>query len=81
MSRVEKIQKNIDKCFCPNCPSYNECTKTGNERLYCAEAVGKSKCEIKRNGCICGACPVHNECGLGAYYYCVDGSSEEIEHN
>ena len=79
MSKVEKNEDNLNKCSCPSCPSYNECTKGKAERLYCAGEVGKSSCEIKMNGCICGGCPVHMENDLKDFYYCINGSADEIE--
>jgi hypothetical protein len=79
MAKVEKSEINLKKCFCPNCPSYNECAKGKMEKLYCAGEVGKSVCEYKMNGCLCGGCPVHAENNLQAGYYCLNGSADEIE--
>jgi hypothetical protein len=79
MSKVEKNEVNTKKCVCPMCPSFNECAKEKNERLYCSEVVGKSGCEYQMSGCICGGCPVHIEFGLKSGYYCMHGSAEEID--
>lgn len=76
MPKIEKNEININKCTCPNCPSYNECTKGKMERLYCAGEIGKSNCEIQKNGCICGGCPVYIENGLKELYYCIRGSAD-----
>lgn len=79
MPKVEKNEANMHKCFCPNCPSYNECAKEKTERLYCAGEIGKSSCKYKMNGCICGGCPVHRENNLQAGYYCINGSADEAD--
>ena len=79
MALVEKTDENLKKCFCPNCPSYNDCAKGKKENLYCAKSNGKSTCQYKKNGCICMACPVHAACNLKAGYYCINGSAEEVD--
>lgn len=79
MSIVEKNEANLNACFCPRCPSYNECAKEKMERLYCAEEIGKSGCEYKMNGCLCGGCPVHAKSELKSGYYCINGSAEEVD--
>jgi len=79
MPKVEKNKVNMDKCSCPNCPSYNECAKGKTESLYCAGDNGKSACSYQMNGCICGSCPVHKEYNLTSGYYCMHGSADEID--
>jgi len=79
MSKVEKNINNIEKCICGNCPSYNKCAEEKKEKLYCAKDVGKSSCEFKMNGCICGNCPIHKENELLSWYYCMNGSVDEID--
>ena len=79
MPKVEKNDANLNRCFCPKCPSYNECAKGKIERLYCAGEIGKSSCQYKMNGCLCGGCLVHRENGLKAGYYCIKGSADAIE--
>ena len=76
MPKVENSQANREKCFCPNCPTFTDCGKEKNERLYCSN--GKTACDFKMKGCLCGACPVHAENNLQAGYYCVRGSADEI---
>lgn len=77
MTKVVKTDENLTKCSCPNCPSYNECAKGKDERLFCSS--GKSGCKFEMLGCICGSCPVHVENGLGSFYYCINGSADEID--
>jgi hypothetical protein len=79
MPKVEKNEANIKKCFCPHCPSYNECAKEKTENLYCAGEIGKSACEFKMNGCLCGGCQVYRENNLKAGYYCINGSADEAD--
>lgn len=79
MTLIEKNDANMQKCTCPDCPSYNECAKGKAEVLYCAAEIGKSGCPYPMQGCVCGACPVHSEGELRALYYCIHGSAEEIE--
>ena len=76
MTLVEKNDENLKKCSCPKCPSYNDCAKEKQERLYCATSIGKSKCAYKMNGCICMMCPVHVKFNLKSGYYCINGSAE-----
>lgn len=76
MTLIEKNDKNLKKCSCIKCPSYNDCAKGKKESLYCAEIVGKSKCKYKMNGCLCMTCPVHAKFNLKAGYYCINGSAE-----
>jgi hypothetical protein len=73
MSRVPNNEANAGKCVCAGCPSYDDCMKSGSERLYCA--VGGSGCEVNRTGCICGACPLSAEYNLGDLYYCIGGAA------
>lgn len=79
MPKVEKNEINLKKCFCPNCPSYNECAQEKTEKLYCAKEIGKSTCAYKTNGCICSGCPVHMKNDLKAGYYCINGSADEVD--
>ncbi len=72
---IVKDKKNMEKCLCPKCPSYNHCANLKKEALFCSEEVGKSKCIQKKNGCICDQCPVYKENHLKTGYYCVYGSS------
>jgi len=78
MSKVEKSETNLKQCFCPNCPSYNECAKGKTELLYCAGEIGKSTCAYEKKGCVCGVCPVHTENALTSMYYCIQGSADQI---
>jgi hypothetical protein len=47
------------------------------EGIYCAAAVGKSKCNDLNSTlrCECPACPVWKDCGLDGTYYCIRGSA------
>lgn len=78
MLKVEKNENNVSKCLCPGCPTYNDCAREKNEKLFCAEALAGRTCSYEMNGCVCGDCPVHKENNLTALYYCAHGSAEEI---
>ena len=69
--KVPNTKENYDKCICTNCPSYNDCTKEKNEKLFCAK--GKSACDMNHNGCICGECPVQSENRFSGMYFCING--------
>ncbi len=47
------------------------------EGIYCASAVGKSKCGDLNSklACQCFSCPVYEECGLSEGYFCIRGSA------
>ena len=77
MPKIEKNEKNVSRCSCPVCPSYNACAKAGNETLYCSADVVKSNCEYKMEGCVCGVCPIHAENKLTSGYYCIEGAAPE----
>lgn len=79
MYKVEKNETNLENCSCPGCPSHNDCAKKKNEKLFCAAAIGKSTCDISKNGCICGGCPVHEKFNLVSGYYCKQGSADKID--
>lgn len=78
MPKVIKNEINLDACSCGECPSYNECAKSKNEKLYCASEIGRSDCDYKMSGCICSSCKVHKDNQLANGYYCLKGSAEEI---
>ena len=69
--RVPDIEDNAKRCACPMCPTFNECMKGKEERLYCAR--GKSRCPFDRLGCVCGECEVALDHGLSSNYYCANG--------
>lgn len=47
------------------------------EGIYCAAAVGKSKCDDLNSTlqCQCPTCPVWEDCGLDGTYFCIRGSA------
>ncbi|AKU91768.1 DUF2769 domain-containing protein [Vulgatibacter incomptus] len=48
------------------------------EGIYCAEAVGKSRCDDLDStlSCNCPTCPVWEECGLNETHYCIRGAAK-----
>jgi hypothetical protein len=69
----------INKCICPGCPSYKDCSKEGSKKEigFCFETVGKSKCITKSKGCLCEGCFVKKQMKFKHIYYCIDGSDKE----
>ncbi len=73
MAKVDDTPENVKKCVCPNCPTYTDCTREKNERLYCAK--GESACPLVERGCICGTCPIWATYGLEKGYFCLHGKA------
>jgi hypothetical protein len=74
MAEVADTPENMQKCICGGCPSHNQCMKDKKQALFCA--VGKTDCELAKNGCICGACLVASEHKLDKMYYCEIGAAQ-----
>lgn len=72
---VPYTKENTARCLCPGCPTYNECMRNRNERLFCSQ--GKTECDIERKGCLCGECPIEGEYGLTEFYYCNEGAAKK----
>jgi len=70
--KVPDTEDNMKKCICMDCPSYNECMKSGMQGLFCAR--GKTDCELERRGCICSQCPISRAYQLFGGYYCAVGT-------
>jgi len=68
---VEDIEENFRDCYCPACPTYDQCMKDKGEKLFCARRT--SACPVTRRGCECGECTVAVRCGLSLNYYCDAG--------
>lgn len=77
MPKVVVNKENISLCSCPNCPSYNDCSKKKKEGIFCGS--GKSSCAYKMNGCVCGSCLLHKKYNLQEGYYCIKGKAEEVD--
>jgi hypothetical protein len=72
---VPDIDKNAERCLCPDCPTHNECMKSNKEKFFCS--LGNTECDIEKHGCLCGSCPVWDEYGLDAWYYCEIGPAQK----
>jgi hypothetical protein len=70
LAKMEKL------CYCPKCPSYDDCAGERSELLFCLKE--KSNCIKDRSGCICTSCPVAEELGLNHMYYCLEGDEKEM---
>jgi hypothetical protein len=70
------IVQNRAKCICHTCPTYNECMRADDQRIFCV--MGKSAtCTFDKKACLCPACPVTRILGLKRSYYCIRGSEQE----
>ena len=70
------IAQNWARCICTTCPTYNECMRADDQRLFCV--TGKSPtCTFDKKGCLCPACPVTQTLGLKRSYFCIRGSEPE----
>lgn len=66
--------ENAERCICPNCPTYNDCMKEKEQKLFCAR--GETECSPEKQGCICGECPVASEYRLSDLYFCKIGKAK-----
>ena len=74
--KMKKVQMYLDKCRCPPCPSYTECSKNDNEGIFCL--MGNSfRCINEIKGCNCPTCPVEHELSMKDNMYCMKGSEFE----
>lgn len=92
MSKVKKELKNLAKCQCGMCPSFNVTCKlkavapdlvslaTGISKAEHFEgmfcAYEKSNCIHEEHGCKCMGCPVAEENHLHHDYYCTHNISD-----
>lgn len=72
--RVPDTPENYASCACVGCPTYDQCTRSKKERLYCSR--GTSGCKLTRLGCVCGECPVAMRFALSSNYYCSEGTAK-----
>lgn len=72
--KVPNTKENMDLCFCPGCPTHNDCMKEKKEKLFCG--TDKTECELKKQGCLCGECPVASKYQLSKLYYCESGAED-----
>ncbi len=62
-------------CICPDCPTYTDCAKKADERLFCWFG-GSKNCISKEIDCLCPSCPVASEMGLKHDFFCTRGSEK-----
>ncbi len=79
MPKVKKTQENLEKCNCSKCPSYSYCTRKKEEKLFCADEIGRSSCDLNMLGCLCCDCPVYEKNKLRSGYYCMHGSADYVD--
>jgi hypothetical protein len=79
MSPDEKnvfLESNRSLCVCPKCPTYSECMRQKEERMFCW--YEKSPCPVTPTGCLCPTCPVAALMGYSHTYYCSGGTEREL---
>ena len=69
VSHVPDTPENVERCICPECPSF-----PGVGILYCAR--GQSEQPVRERGCICPECQNFKEFDLQDEYYCVEGRAK-----
>jgi hypothetical protein len=74
-----ELAKTLDSlrglCFCPGCPTYNNCAKSAKELLFCV--TGKSfMCISAEKECRCPGCPVTKDLGLKYKFFCTRGAEK-----
>jgi hypothetical protein len=72
-----KMEAMKAKCDCPSCPTYVQCATVKDERLFCF--MGKSACIRVNRKCICHACRIAHENNLKHQYYCIGGSTKQLQ--
>jgi len=63
-------------CICEPCPTYNECMRAQEQRIFCMNGRSPT-CTFEKKGCRCPACPVAAQSGWKATHYCIHGSATE----
>ncbi len=79
--QMKAIEGLKSQCICPTCPTYNDCAKNANEKLFCA--LGNSfMCISFEKTCICPTCPVASDLGLHYKSFCTRGAekAQRYEH-
>ncbi len=69
--RVPDAEENYQACYCPGCPTYNQCMGQKEERLFCSR--GRTDCPLTKLGCECGECDVAIKYALSRNYSCDNG--------
>jgi len=63
------------RCLCPTCPTYTNCARERDEKIFCD--VGKSfNCIVFERNCLCPTCPVHEELQMKHQFYCTRGAEK-----
>lgn len=73
--RTKAVENLKSMCICPDCPTYTDCAKKADERLFCWFG-GSKNCITKEVDCLCPSCPVASEMGLKHDFFCTRGSEK-----
>lgn len=74
--REKLMKKHRAWCICEPCPSYNECMRAVEGRLFCIAGRAEN-CTFDPRSCLCPECPVKKDLGLKKAYYCIRGTEQE----
>jgi hypothetical protein len=74
--RTKAIKEKMGKCICPDCPTYTDCAKKAQERLFCIYGMS-FVCIIQEVDCICPSCPVAEDMGLLSNFFCTRGGEAD----
>jgi hypothetical protein len=73
--RRQMIEEQRARCLCPTCPTYTDCARKNEEKLFC-EVGGSPRCITFERGCLCPTCPVHTEFKMKHNTYCINGAEK-----
>ncbi len=71
--RMDAVGKAKSMCICPGCPTYTDCARKAQERLFCIIG-GSFICISQEKDCLCPSCPVAADMGLTRKFFCTRGS-------
>ncbi len=73
--RRQMIEEQQSRCICPTCPTYTNCARNNNERLFC-DAGYSPRCITFEVSCLCPTCPVHSDLAMKHQVYCIRGAEK-----
>ncbi len=71
--RKKIVKEKTDMCICPDCPTYTDCAKKAQERLFCIHGTS-FVCISQEIDCLCPGCPVAADMGLLSNFFCTRGA-------
>ena len=71
--RMKMVKEKTGMCICPDCPTYTDCAKNAQERLFCIHGTS-FVCISQEIDCLCPGCPVAADMGLLSNFFCTRGA-------